>query len=126
MRTVHIEGWAERIDIQEKFSEESRITSKVHFRFEDETDEVIPNIFLRIYESEEKCSLEMATEGFLQKMFGSLELSGEAYGYSEYTIEGYHINEAKLGGHDIQDIIDSKKGKYLHILIDQVDLKKKS
>jgi hypothetical protein len=54
-------------------------------------------------------------------MFGSATITGQEYGYSEYTVEGFSIKEFKIGkAHDLKKILESKKGRYVHLLIDQV------
>lgn len=122
METIHIEGWSDELNIVEKLSDNYRLN--VSFRFDKESKEIIPNVFFRFYECPEKCSLEKAVEYTLKKEFGDLLLIGQDYGYSEYTIEGFEISTAKIGGHNLNDIIKSKQKKYLHILIDQINLSK--
>lgn len=118
MSTIHIKGFAERINICDALS--NNYNFSVDLPFDEDGEDTIQNVFLRFYQSDKECPLEDAVKGHLKKMFGSLEVEGSEYGYSEYTIEGFDIHKATMGGHNIQEIIDSKKGKYLHILIDIV------
>ena len=118
MKKIHIKGFAEKIDICDKFSDNYNLGAQ--FCYEEESVDVIKNVFLRIYDSSEKTTLDEAIKGHIRSISGDMSLTGQEYGYSEVTIEGFDVTSAKIGGHDIQKIIDSKKGKYLHILIGQV------
>lgn len=117
--TLHFEGYAKDIDLKDLLSDNYSLGFS--FGFDEETSETINNVFFRFYECDSKCSLEEALEGHLSKMFGNLEATGQEYGYSEYTIEGFTISSLTLGGHDIGRIINSKGDKYLHILIDIIN-----
>lgn len=117
-KTIHIEGFAEDIDLAHKLSDNRNLGWS--FQYDEESQDSIDNVFFRFYESDEKCSLEEAMEGHIEKMAGKLEATGQEYGYSEVTIEGFNINSLKLGGHDLGKIIKDKEGKYLHILIDVI------
>lgn len=119
METLHLAGFAESLDII-GFLSENYWKLSGDFCYGGEITIEIPNIFFRFYETNKECSLEKAVEGFLHKQFGKLQLMGELYGYSEFTIEGCSIKDAKIGGHDLDALIKSKRGKYLHILIDKV------
>ena len=125
MKTIHIKGWSNELDLVGALSDNYNLN--VSFHFDEESKEVIPNVFFRFYDCAEKCSLEEALRGRLLIEFGSLELTGQEYGYSEYTVEGFSVNDARLGGHDLNQILRSKveryrgNPRYLHILIDQVD-----
>lgn len=121
MDTIVLSGPAESIDIISAFDDNYK--TGLSFDFDEESSDTIDNVFLRIYVSNEKCSLEQAMEGYLEKMFGCLLATGQEYGYSEYTIEGFHVHSLRLGGHDLNKILKSKEGKYLHVLIDVVPSK---
>lgn len=120
METLHIKGFANELDINEFFSD--NYNHDLRFTFEEESEDTMENIFLRIYVCPKECSLEEALENQVKKMSGCLSAIGEEYGYSEYTIEGFNVRSLKLGGHDIDDIIKGFGHYYLHILIDQVNL----
>lgn len=54
---------------------------------------------------------------------GALDIFQEWYGYSEWTIMGYDVENFKLisedgGEHDLEKIFKSYIGKYVHIVID--------
>lgn len=120
MNTIHIEGWNDELDLEEKLSDNYNLD--FDFDFDEQSTDTMNNIFLRFYYSDEKTTLEKAIEGHLKKMFGTLEATGEDYGYSEYTVEGFNISSLTLGGHDIGNILKNldKKRQYVHILIDQL------
>lgn len=119
--TLHFKGKASNLDLTELLSD--NYDAGLSFDFDDESTDVIENVFLRMYECEEECSLEQAMKGHLEMVFGSLVTTGQQYGYSEYTIEGFSVHSLQLGGHNIREIIKCKGDKYLHILIDQVPRK---
>ena len=118
MKKLHFEGFGKDLDLEKRMSD--NYDHELRFKFEEESKDTIPNCSIRIYESNEKCSLRKCKNGFLTQMFGELEATGQEYGYSEYTIEGFNVNSLILGGHNIQNIINNKKDKYIHILIEQV------
>jgi len=116
--TIHIKGMAEKVNICEAF--DNNYAWPLRFGFDEETTDVVENVFLRIYECPEECSLEDAMRNHLEYVFGAIVAKGQEYGYSEYTIEGFSVNSLTLGGHDIGKILEGKQGKYVHILIDIV------
>ena len=118
MKKLHFEGFGRNINICDLLSD--NYDHDLRFCFDEASTSSIDNISLRIYESDKKCSAKEAENGFLNKMFGELEAEGQEYGYSEYTIEGFNVLSATLGGHNIQDIINNKHDKYLHIFIEQI------
>jgi hypothetical protein len=136
MKTIHFEGKIKLNDDDELELEDSYqllskeianeiktdISSK-HQEDEYEVDISIykPNIFFRFYVSDEKCSLEEAVKGHLEELFGALDIYTTWYGYSEYTIEGYSTDNFTIGNHDLNKILKSYVGKYIHILIDVKD-----
>lgn len=83
----------------------------------------IPRISIRAYFSDEKCSLEDAEMNQILLSIGALDIFQEWYGYSEWTIMGYDVENFKLisedgGEHDLEKIFKSYIGKYVHIVID--------
>ena len=78
----------------------------------------IPNVFLRIYASDKKISLDEVVEKDVRKMSGDLDLLTEWYGYSEYTIEGYDTVNFTLGNHHLDQLFKAYEGKYVHILVE--------
>lgn len=118
MKTIHIEGYANDLDLAKELSDNYELDWG--FPFDEEGVDTVENVFFRFYESDEKCTLDEANKGFVEKMVGKLIATGSEYGYSEYTVEGFTISSLKLGGHDLNGIISSKGNKYLHILIDVI------
>lgn len=119
METIHIKGIANEIDLHERLAE-GWPHIDLDFNYEEESEDSLPRVFFRFYESNKECSLEDALRGHLTKFFGDVKARGQEYGYSEYTIEGFSIHELTLGGHDLAAIIKSRGNKYLHILIDVI------
>lgn len=118
MKRIHIEGYGNEIDLLEKFSDNYDLG--IDFEYENESSDTIDNVSLQIYESNKPCSLEEAKEGFLNQIDGVLLAVGQAYGYSEYTIEGFSVTSMRIGGHDLVELVKSKKDKYLHIIFEQI------
>jgi hypothetical protein len=115
---VHIKGWGKNMNILDELSDNWELDS---FSFDEESTYIIPNVIVQIWHTKKECGLEKATEGHLRAILGDLSLTGQDYGYSEYTIEGFNINEAKIGNHELQPIIDNYKDEYLNILITEMD-----
>jgi hypothetical protein len=122
MKTLHIKGWGSSIDLTEFFSD--NYDHGLSFDFEEESTDTLKNIFFRFYSSNKECTLEGAIKGHVKKISGNLTAVGQEYGYSEYTVEGFDVTALVLGGHNLGKIMESYEGKYLHILIDQVERKK--
>lgn len=115
---IHVEGYGSEIDLIRTFSDNH--DQPMRFDYENESNDEIENVRVQIYESTERCSLEKAKEGFLHQIDGVLLATGQAYGYSEYTIEGFNVNTLRIGGHDLVEIVKNKADKYLHIIIETV------
>ncbi len=80
------------------------------------------NIQLRYYISDSEIkSQEDIQEKYLQKILGSIDISVENIGYSEYTIIGYETENFTLGGHDLEEIFSNYIGKYVCIIVDKED-----
>lgn len=123
MEPMHFNGWAKDINIAKLLSNHYDVPFS--FDFDEETEDIENDVFLRIYATDNECTLEDAERGHLQRLFGNFSARGQDYGYSEYTIEGFNVTDGSvmLGGHDIQKIIDGNMGKYLHIVIDKPESK---
>ena len=81
------------------------------------------NIQLRYYISDNEIkTLEDVEEKYLEKILGSIDISVENIGYSEYTITDYSIENFKLGGHDLEKIFSNYIGKYVCIIVDKEEL----
>ena len=79
------------------------------------------NVQLRYYISEDKInSREEIEKKYLEKISGSIDISVENIGYSEYTITGYVTQNFKLGGHDLEKIFSNYIGKYVCIIVDKM------
>lgn len=101
---------------------------KSRFDVEDDNDQIeaslfIPRISFRAYFSDNQCSLEDAESNQILLSVGALDIFQEWYGYSEWTIMGYDVENFKLvsedgGEHDLEKIFKSYIGKYVHIVID--------
>lgn len=132
MKTIHLEGKLKKDEDGMQLADEyvsvarmvaDKIDSDTHSKHEEDeynTDISVyaPNVFFRFYVSDAKCTLEEAEKGYVEKILGSLDIYSTWYGYSEYTIEGYNIENFTVGNHDIEKILESYDGKYIHILID--------
>ena len=121
-KTIYICDFGKNINIAEKiyYRYEEISSSSLGFDLEEESLEEIGQLFFRFYSTDNVSTLEEAMEGYVKQMLGDALLYGQAFGYSEYTIEGYDVSAATIGGHDLQKIIDAHKDKYLHILIDLI------
>lgn len=78
----------------------------------------IPNCSLRFYHSKKKLKLEEVQEKYLKQLFGDIDIFGENYGYSEYTILGLDVEQLVIGGHNLEEILSNYIGEYTHIIIE--------
>lgn len=78
----------------------------------------IPNCNLSFYISDNKISLEEVEKRQLTQLIGGIDIYGENYGYSMWTIEGFEVQELSIGGHDLDSTLRTYKDKYIHILIE--------
>lgn len=79
------------------------------------------NVSMQLFASDKEESLESIQEKVILDSMGLLEYQVDWHGYSEYTIMGYEIQEFKLGGHNMFEIIKSYEGKYVYLVIDKVE-----
>lgn len=79
---------------------------------------VIKDVNARMYVTDEECSLEDAEIALLDKFEGVCQTEVSLSGYSEWTITGMDVDEFKIGGHDIEQILQSNIGKYVHFIIE--------
>lgn len=79
---------------------------------------LVPNVFLRFHLSDREVSLYEAEEKQIMMSIGELDIYTEWYGYSEYTIEGYSVQNFTIGNHDIESILNTYIGKYAHIILE--------
>ena len=88
--------------------------------FEDSVIDEIPNVKVCIYRCPKECTLEEAEQAIIDKYFGTMEIETQEYGYSEYTIEGFNVDECKIGNHDLNDILYDKQNRYTILTIERV------
>lgn len=85
---------------------------------------IYENVSINIHVSNEKMSLEEAKNKQILFSIGELNIYESWYGYSEWTIEGYSVDEFKLigngGEHDLTEILKGYEGKYIHIICEIV------
>lgn len=134
--TIHLEGWV--VDYAEGMSLKGStdtiaeiLASVVSLRCNDcnrsgsdfgdlfaKDSMNVPNVLMRMHFSDNQISLEQAEEKQILSSIGELDIYTEWYGYSEWTILGYNVENFTVGNHDIEQILRSNKGKYVHILVD--------
>lgn len=79
---------------------------------------MVPNANLRIWFSDEECSLEEAQMNLESYMItGDLLTEGHYIGYSEWTITGFDIDRMIIGGHDLNSELRDHIGQYVHIIL---------
>lgn len=77
----------------------------------------LPNCNMRIYYTDDECTLEEAESALLSKLDGDLSVRIFHTGYSEWTIDGLNLDEFRIGGHDLRQEIMSHEGEYCWIII---------
>ena len=107
---------AEEIANKLKSSEKSK---QEEDEYQTSTSVYSPKVFFRFYISDKKMSLEEIELKHFKRLSGALDIYTEWYGYSEYTIEGYNVENFTIGNHDLEKILGEYVGKYIHILIDE-------
>lgn len=120
-KTIHIEGFANQINLAEELSGNYDIPSNFGTDEDvfDETMEVLENVTLKIYSSNEKKPLEEIEENHIRQMLGDLSIIGQLDGYSEYTITGFDVSSLFLGDHNVQNVIDHHApNRYLHVVFE--------
>ena len=88
--------------------------------FGDSVIDKIPNVKVCIYRCPKKCTLEEAEEAIIDKYFGTMEIETQEYGYSEYTIEGFNVEECKIGNHNLNDLLYNKGKQYTILTIERM------
>ena len=86
---------------------------------DDEFDEyniTIPECEVSLYWSNNEEDFETMKIYYLTQMFGCLELDGNQYGYSAWTIMGFEVTRFQLGDHDLKEILNDISGKYIHMI----------
>lgn len=133
-QVIHLEGFIE-IDqdgVSFKGDDES-IASRIHNNIgglwetsqhqpEDDYTSVasiyIPKVAIRMYFSDNQISLDEVTEKVILNTLGALDIYTEWYGYSEWTIMGYSVENFTVGNHNLEEILESYEGKYVHIVME--------
>lgn len=127
-------GLAEKISraIEEEIEGSEHAPSTAHDNYDEwyigvDVSMYISKVAMRFYYSNEKCSLEEAETNFVLSCMGCLDIFQIATGYSEYTITGYSVENFELvsedgGSHNLETIFRSFIGKYVHILIDVIEV----
>ena len=78
----------------------------------------IENANLRCWFSDNVCTLEEAQMNFESYMVtGNLLTQGHYIGYSEWTIEGFNIDDLIIGGHDLETELKEHIGQYIHFIL---------
>ena len=78
----------------------------------------IENVNLRIYVTDKECTLERAMTALVDKIEGSCVAETSLYGYSEFTVMGLDVDSFTVGNHDIEEILKSHEGKYVHFVME--------
>jgi hypothetical protein len=78
----------------------------------------LPRVSLQAYFSEDQISLEEVKEKIILNTMGCLDIYTEWYGYSEWTILGYSVENFTIGNHNLEEILSSYSGKYAHIVLE--------
>jgi hypothetical protein len=134
MKEMHIEGWLNldgddnlRLKEQQEYYRGCILAGLIAEQYEGITREdvgdlgglslYIPECELRFYTSDTKLSLEQVQEEHLKKLFGAIDVYGENYGYSEWTITGFNVEKLTIGNHDLNEILKDYLDKYIHIII---------
>lgn len=86
---------------------------------EGDTD-IIPNVKVCIYKCPKKCTLEEAQNAIIDKYYGEMSVDSYEYGYSEYTIEGFNIDECTIGNHNLNDLLYDKQNRYTILTIERL------
>ena len=78
----------------------------------------VPNCNISFYISDNKISLEEVSERYTMQLIGGLDVFGENYGYSAWTIMGYDVHRFMIGNHDLTQILSSYQGKYINFIME--------
>lgn len=82
---------------------------------------VIPDVSLKIYATDQKCSLDDAMGSVVANLYGEVCSDIGYVGYSEYTITGFYCKEFTIGGHDLTNELAGYIGKYIHFVFEVKD-----
>lgn len=82
---------------------------------------IAENISIQLFASDKRMKLDQIREHIVLNSMGLLEFQEEWYGYSSWTIEGFNTKTFTLGGHNILQILEHHKGKFVYLIIDRVN-----
>lgn len=82
---------------------------------------VVSDVSLRIYATDQKCSLDEAMGSVVANLYGEVCSDIGYVGYSEYTITGFYCKEFTIGGHDLTNELAGYIGKYIHFVFEVKD-----
>ena len=75
---------------------------------------------MELFASDKRMKLDQIREYIVLDSMGLLEFQENWYGYSTWTIEGFNTETFTLGGHDILEILENYKGKFVYLVIDKI------
>ena len=78
----------------------------------------IPNCEIYFYISDNPILLEEVSERYTIQLLGGLNVFGENYGYSAWTIMGYDVSRFMIGNHDLTQILSGYIGKYINFVME--------
>lgn len=84
----------------------------------EDVDVTIPDCKLSLYISKEEIPLIELQTNLIRQMCGDATILSGYYGYSEWTILGYDVNQFTLGNHDILSILESHDKEYIYLIFE--------
>ncbi|BBM17686.1 hypothetical protein G15_3457 [Enterococcus avium] len=81
---------------------------------------IADNVSMELFASDKRMKLDQIREYIVLDSMGLLEFQENWYGYSTWTIEGFNTETFTLGGHDILEILENYKGKFVYLVIDKL------
>ncbi len=78
----------------------------------------IPNCNISFYISDNEISLNSVSERYTMQLLGGLDVFGENYGYSQWTILGLDLMKFTIGNHDLTEILTGYEGKYINFIME--------
>lgn len=108
--------------LEEEISEHEH--SKLYREDNEDFDEIggvsiyLEKASVSFYISDNKISLEEVRNRYTMQLLGALDVYGEYYGYSIYTILGFDLQNFTIGNHNLTKILSQYKGKYLNFVLE--------
>lgn len=81
----------------------------------------IPDARMRAYATDDVCNLDEAIGSLVDKLYGEMFTNVRNTGYSEWTITGLHVEDFRIGGHDLNAELDRYIGQYIHFILEYED-----